>query len=272
MSQSAQSVQSAKLAQGKAGPHTGRRVCVLPVEDLGKSGAGCWNAKVSWKQSSLASFQNQPVVKAFHKCGSGTSAHPHKESNGVSISCKAPGIVGSQSVVVAFDIFFDPARWHWSRGGKIGGLFVGEGKASGGRHTPDGASHRIMFQADGGAISYCYFPAGVEQPHVRTSHAAMGEGYHHELFKNAFVPGKWHHVELGLKNNTFDASGKPVADGVASLTIDGKHGTIQRVIWSATPGTSISGFDLASFFGGPDPAVVDSVFYAANFAVHEWRA
>lgn len=262
----------ADSAKQKAGPHTGRRVCALPVEDLGKSGGGCWKAKVSWKQSALASFQDKPVIRAFHKRGSGTSAHPHQESNGVSISCKAPSIVGSQGAVVAFDIFFDPARWHWSRGGKIGGLFVGEGKASGGRHTPDGASHRLMFQADGGAISYCYFPAGVAQPHVRTSGAAMGEGYHHELFKNAFVPGKWHHVELGLKNNTFDASGKPVADGVASLTIDGKHAAIPRVIWTAKPGTSISGFDLASFFGGPDPAVVDSVFYAANFAVHEWRA
>lgn len=256
----------------RTGPHTGAPLIKLPVEDLTKpKAASLWRASVNWKASDLTTFQGRRVLRAFHKQGSGTSDHPSFDANGVSIKCKSPLVVGAPGVVVAFDILFDPERWHWSRGGKIGGLFVGDGKASGGQHTATGASHRLMWQADGGAISYCYFPAGVSQPNVPTSGHGFGEGYHHDLFARAFRPGKWHHVELGLKNNTFDAAGAPVADGAASLTIDGKTGVLRGIVWSAKPGTALSGFELTSFFGGPDPAVVDSVYYATNFAVHAWR-
>ncbi len=258
-----------------SGPHTGRLVAALPVEDLGKPGCGAWCGSVNWKASGMTTLPKTPpgsgaVLKAFHRKGSGTSAHPHSDANGIRISSQHPAIAGQQAVVVSFDLYFDPNRWHWSRGGKLGGLFVGFGKASGGRHVSDGASHRIMFQADGGAISYCYFPAGVPQPNIRTKGREMGEGYHHALFKNAFVPGKWHRVQIGLKNNTF-VNGQPAADGAAMLTIDGKTGMLKGVNWSATPGTTLESFEFSSFFGGPDPALVDSVFYARNFSVHEWK-
>lgn len=253
------------------GPHAGTVLASLPLSDLAKPDGGMWRAKPKWMQSGLDTFDGKPVIRAFHKAGSGTSDHPHKDANGVCVKCKAPSVCGSQGAVVAFDIYFDPARWQWSRGGKIGGIFVGEGKASGGRHVPDGASHRLMFQADGGAISYCYFPAGYDQPNVPTKGRAMGEGYHHALFAKAFKPGRWHRVEIGLKNNTFAKDGTPNADGVASLTIDGKTGRLNGVVWSLQKDTRLSGFELSSFFGGPDPALVDSVYYATNFTVHEWR-
>lgn len=258
-----------------SGPHTGRKLAALPVDDLGKPGCGAWRGSVNWKASGMTTLPNTPpgagaVLKAFHRKGSGTSAHPHTDANGIRVVSQHPAIAGQQSVVVSFDLYFDPNRWHWSRGGKLGGLFVGQGKASGGRHVSDGASHRIMFQANGGAISYCYFPAGVPQPNVQTKGNAMGEGYHHQLFKGAFTPGTWHRVQIGLKNNTF-VDGKPAADGAAMLTIDGKTGMLRGVNWSATPGTTLESFELSSFFGGPAPAVVDSVFYARNFSVHEWK-
>lgn len=256
---------------GRLGPHTGRLLLELPVTDLTKPRAGCWNGRVKWNQSGLDTFLGVPVVRAFHRKGSGTSDHPYRDASGLTIQCKAPCLVGTTSIVVAFDVYFDDG-WTWSGGGKLGGIFIGDGAASGGNHTADGASHRIMWQTDGGAISYLYLPAGVPQPNPDLQKSkGFGLGLHHALFKGIFKKGQWNRVEIGVKLNGFDAAGRPAGDGVAALTINGVTGVVRNVNWAAHPGMKISGFDYASFFGGPDPAVTDSVHYVRNFAVHEWR-
>lgn len=190
----------------------------------------------------------------------------------MAIDSKPAGLVGAAGAVVAFDVYFDPARWHWSKGGKLGGLFVGSGKASGGRHTEDGASHRLMWKAGGGAISYIYVPKGLPQsrPELRAS-KDFGIGVHADVFAGALKTGQWNHVEIGLRVNTFDASGRPAGDGASSLTINGRTAELAGVNWAARPGTAISGFDFNTFFGGPDPAVVDSIAYVKNFALYEWK-
>jgi hypothetical protein len=253
------------------GPHTGRRLAALPVEDLQKPRLGAWAGSATWKQSGVASFQGQPAVRAFFRKGSGTSAHPHHDASGLSIRCGAPALVGARAAVVAFDIFFDPASWDWSRGGKIGGIFVGAGAASGGRHTADGASHRIMWQKDGGAISYLYLPAGVDQPNPALRDVpSYGLGLHHATFRGALKVGQWNRVEIGVKLNSF-VDGRPAGDGKAMLAVNGRAGVTAGINWARDPATALSGFTLAAFFGGPDPALVDSQFYTRNFAVHEWR-
>jgi hypothetical protein len=253
------------------GPHTGPPLVQLPVEDLSKPGLGAWNGDASWKQSSVAAFQGQPALRMFFKEGSGTSAHPHHDASGVQIRSAARGLVGTTAAVVAFDIFFDPARWAWSGGGKIGGVFVGEGAASGGRHTADGASHRIMWQKDGGAISYLYLPRGVPQPNPALQKCTdYGLGLHHQTFARALKTGQWNRVELGIKLNSF-VDGKPAGDGKAVLTINGVTAVTEGVNWARAPGLLLTGLDLNAFFGGPDPAVVDSLAFIRNVAVHAWR-
>lgn len=262
------------MSSAPSGPHTGRVVCALPVTDLTKPKCGAWHGRVKWNASGLVPFGGggETVVRCFHRKGSGTSDHPHRDASGLSFSCRAPCLVGATGAVVAFDVYFDPAAWHWSRGGKLGGLFVGGGAASGGNHSADGASHRMMWQADGGAISYLYLPAGVPQPNPALAGAkAYGLGLHKDLFRGVLKPGQWNHVELGVKLNTFGPDGAPAGDGKAALTVNGRTGVLDRVNWAARPGTRLSGFEYNAFFGGPDPAVVDSVSYLKNFVVHEWR-
>jgi hypothetical protein len=181
------------------------------------------------------------------------------------------GTVGTRSAVVCFDVFFDPS-WAWARGGKIGGLFVGSGAASGGQHSSDGASHRIMWQKDGGAISYLYLPKGVSQPNPALRNTPdFGIGMHHDTFATVFRVGQWNHVEIGVLLNSFDSQGRPAGDGKAVLTVNGRTAVTDRVNWTADPAATLSGFDLCAFFGGPDPAQTDCCFYARNFEVREWK-
>ena len=135
------------------GPHTGALVMKLPVNDLKKPKGGVWQGNVKLKQSTVTTFEGEPVVKVFYKKGSGTSSMPFSDASGCSFSCENPAVKGQTGIVVAFDIYFAPGAWQWSKGGKIGGLFVGPGVASGYRHSDNGASHRIMWQREGGAIS-----------------------------------------------------------------------------------------------------------------------
>ena len=256
--------------QGPQGPHTGRELARLPLSDLTKPQCGAWHGRVKWMASRLDTLGGEQVLRAFHRKGSGTSAHPHRDAAGVAFECHAPCVDGATAVVVAFDVYFDPG-WHWSRGGKLGGIFIGDGAASGGAHSSDGASHRMMWQADGGAISYLYLPAGVPQPNPLVKSTGFGLGLHHDTFKNALKKGQWNHVEIGVKLNGFDAAGRPAGDGAASLTINGVTGFVDRINWTPRPSMKISGFEYNAFFGGPDPAVVDSVHYLKNFTVHEWK-
>ena len=48
----------------------------------------------------------------------------HSDSSGCSFTSENRAIKGQTGVVVAFDIFFDPQNWHWSKGGKIGGVLT----------------------------------------------------------------------------------------------------------------------------------------------------
>lgn len=255
-----------------SGPHTGALVTKLPVKDLLAKKGGAWKASVNLKQSAVVSFQGRDALRVFFKRLSGTSMHPFPEASGACIKSKAAGLDGARAAVVTFDILFDANTWKWSGGGKLGGLFVGSGAASGGKHTADGASHRVMWQKDGGAISYLYMPAGIAQsnPALAGDHF-FGTGVHHDRFAKVFKVGQWNRVELGLRLNTFGPDGTPRADGVSSLTINGVTGVLEGLVWAASPATTIRGFDYNAFFGGPDPALQDCAHYVTNFEVHAWK-
>jgi hypothetical protein len=226
---------------------------------------------VDWNRSGLDTFEGEPVVRVFYKKGSGTSAHPFRDASGCSFSCTNAALAGQTGAVVAFDVYFDPAHWDWSTGGKLGGIHIGSGKASGYQHSPDGASHRIMWQRGGGAISYIYPPSNLHQKDPKLRAEGHGIAYFGDLFKpGTLKEGKWNHVEIGVKLNTFDANGKPRANGKAQLTVNGVSGVLDNVRWSRSPAIKINSFSYGTFFGGPGPACVDSVSYVKNFVVHAW--
>lgn len=254
-----------------SGPHTGDRVADLPIDDLKKPKGGSWEGKVNLKASTLVNFEGKSAVKVFYKKGSGTSSMPHGNASGVDLVAQNKFIKGQTAVVVSFEVYFDPKQWDFSRGGKMAGFSVGPGVSSGFRHSVDGASHRIMWQSGGGAISYIYPPAKLKQEDPKLKAEGHGVGYFGDKFPAGTLKvGAWNRIELGVKVNTF-TNGKPNPDGKSQLTINGVSGVLNNIRWSKSPDIKIHAFGYGSFFGGPAPAVVDSVSYIRNFAIHKWK-
>lgn len=257
---------------GQSGPHTGSLLLQLPLEDLVKKDGGAWNGSIKLKKSRLDTFEGERVLRVFYKKGSGTSQDPFQDSSGCSLVCQNRVVKGQTGLVVAFDVYFDPKNWKWSRGGKFGGLFVGPGVASGYRHSPDGSSHRMMWQKDGGAISYIYPPSDLKQVDAKLQASGHGVGYFGDTFPAGTLKvGQWNHIEIGIKVNTFSKDGKPNADGKSMLCVNGKCGILTNVRWARESKLKIDKFEYGTFFGGPDPAVVDSVSYVKNFRVYAWK-
>ena len=257
----------------KPGGVRGRLITALPIADLRQARGGAWNAKPSLRKSSITSFQGDTVLKVVYEKGSGTSGHSKSsgKSGGWAISAKPRGIPGT-ALVLAFDVYFERG-WNWSKGGKFGGFKIGQGVASGYRWSETAATHRIMWQRDGGAIAYIYPPAKLPQEDPRMRPTGKGSGHGAGFFKELFPAGtlkigQWNHLELGVRLNTFSGS-NPNPDGVATVTVNGVTGTLRNVRWRRSANLLISAIDFNTFFGGPDPAVVDSVCYMKGFALHE---
>lgn len=242
--------------------HKASKELALPIRDLTTRGGGAWNLKgdVKWKKSGVDTFQGEQVLKVFYGKGSGTSKDPGV--GGVSITAE-PRCLPAREAVWAFDVFFDKG-WDWSKGGKIGGLFVGHGAASGYEHSPTGSSHRIMWQRDGGAISYVYPPSGLKQEDPALKDDGHGIGYFRDVFPAGTLKvGQWNAVELGIRLNSF-SGGKPNADGVAFLKINGRSAFKNDIRWARSPDLQISNVTFNTFFGGPDPATKDCVALYKN--------
>ena len=235
----------------------------LEIADLAREGGGAWGLRrpVNWKKSSIQTFQGRPALRVFYGKGSGTSSDPGV--GGMAIVA-VPKALDPQASAISFEVFFDKG-WHFSKGGKIGGFFVGAGVASGYRHSDTGASHRVMWKADGGAISYIYPPGNLRQEDPKLKPEGHGIGYFGDLFPTGTLRvGEWNSVMLGVRMNSF-TKGRPNPDGVALLTINGKTGIKKDIRWSRSPDLVISSLDINTFFGGPDPAVRDCTAYFRDF-------
>ena len=250
----------------------GELLADLPVGDLQTRRGGIWNASVSLKKSKITTFQGQPALMVFYGKGSGTSSHGGV--GGVTVH-SVPPTFPRESAILEFQAFFVEG-WQWSKGGKIGGFFIGNGKASGKAHSDTGSSHRFTFGREGAAHSYVYLPSNlVQDPSLRQTgpckDCGVGLPGFLELFKAGTLKiGQWNTVRLGVRLNSFDAAGNPQQDGHALLQVNGKTGTATNIKWRRSPDLKISAFVLNTFFGGPDPATVDCTAYFRNFKIFAW--
>lgn len=172
----------------------------------------------------------------------------------------------ANALVVSFDIFFAPG-FEWGCRGKVGGLYVGTGSASGCNYSTNGASHRLMWEGDGTPFAYVYIPQGTagRQPRELASPSSCGQGVFKKDFARMFTTGKWFHVELGIKLNAPGA-----ADGQLMLSVDGKSRTLGGVVWR-TSNLPITSFRFNVFHGGPCKATKNSAMQLANVKAHAWK-
>ena len=164
------------------------------------------------------------------------------------------------------------------------GIHVGHGDAAGGRRSRAAASVRVMWQADGGAIAYVYLPYKLAQSkeyyqytgtwhkddHSRGdgSKPVFGTGFFHKQFEKSMNIGRWNRLAIGIKLNTFNADGKPRADGELAMMVNNQSASYNKIKWCSTPSMKIEALHFTTFTGGPDPAWEDGTQYFTNFRVH----
>lgn len=169
--------------------------------------------------------------------------------------------------VVGFDINFAPG-YEWGCKGKIGGLQIGTGKASGGRYSSNGATHRMMWDKNGGAYAYVYIPEGTagRQPGPLANPGKYGQSVWKSSFAGKLKTDTWHRVELGVKLNT---PGK--SDGRMYMRIDDEEQTLNNVYWRTSGTMDITKFGFGIFHGGPCKAERNSTLYLKNVQLFEWK-
>lgn len=171
----------------------------------------------------------------------------------------------STGAVVSFDVKFD-ANFEWSCGGKIGGLFVGTGKASGGNYSANGASHRVMWDDDGGVFSYVYIPKGSDnrQPALLSKAGNYGQGIFKDEFARSFTTDKWYTVHCGIQLNS---PGK--SDGKLLFGVNSKIKVLNGVVWRLNS-DPVTRFSFGLFHGGPCSAARQSTANLRNVRVYRW--
>ncbi len=167
------------------------------------------------------------------------------------------------AVEVRFDVMFKKG-FDFVRGGKLPGLFGGEGNTGGNKPTGhDGFSARMMWREDGRAVQYLYYP---DQPgryghQIPWLHATTGESVR-------FIPGQWHTVVHQITMNTpnrRDGTLRAFFDSHLVLKLD-------NLRFRDTKNFSIDGFVFSTFFGGGDSSwetAAQETIYFDNFQILE---
>jgi len=174
-----------------------------------------------------------------------------------------PSCFPAKSATLTYTVSI-PHDFEFVKGGKAGpGLFVGEHGAGGGDYSDNGASFRVMWREGGTVVAYIY-PCEDVGKHTDSPTCPMikaqGKGFTSiahftgrtgiDLWRDGgmvFKKGEENHVELKMTLNT---PGK--ADGLVSLTVNGKTNSFDGMRWRDAKDMDINGIMIATWFGGSD--------------------
>ena len=112
-----------------------------------------------------------------------------------------------ESATMSYDVYFE-AGFDFTRGGKLPGL-AGHDAPRGCSTVNDtrGWSHRLMWQENGGMVTYAYYPS-------KSRAIRCGENW---KWSAGVVAGRWHNIRMYVGINT---AGVP--NGVSKAWLDGK--------------------------------------------------
>lgn len=172
--------------------------------------------------------------------------------SGITLHAAPPSIFPSEDVELSYQVFFHKP-WDWREGGKLIGLYLGDG-ASGGDWNRDGGSVRVIFKEGGKGCGYVYIPLQVArrddmedvQPREYrdiVSHTAKGDHLWRDGV-NTFKVGSWNDVRLRVRLN---APGR--ADGTVELEINGVAKSLP-LIFRRKEDILITSLCWSTFFGG----------------------
>lgn len=228
----------------------------------------------SGKRGAIGPWQGKTALKATYRArarGPGASD--------LDVTLAPAGFVPATQLRVGFKWWVD-ADFPWGRdvreaAGKILGLQIGTGSASGGDYSSTGASVRVVWHRNGGVAPYVYPQGGPgDQDAGVRAVTDVEKGMH--LFNPddkddasqwplRLVTNAWNDIELFCKLNT---PGK--RDGVVELAVNGTRKRLDnfRYLVGSARGrnATINGVHIQTFFGGGDNS------YAPPRKTHSWFA
>jgi hypothetical protein len=156
---------------------------------------------------------------------------------------------GVEAACLSYRVRFAPG-FAFARGGKLPGLFGGDGPV-GGAAADAGFSTRLMWRQDGLGELYAYVPERASRHGLSLGRGAW-----------RFPVGRWVTVEQELVLN--DPS---LADGIARIWIDGVlRFEATGLVFRRDPEVRIAGLMFSTFFGGSDPSWASPMDQQAQFA------
>ena len=142
-----------------------------------------------------------------------------------------------------------PVGFQFVQGGKLPGLYGGVEPFSGGKHTSNGWSIRLMWRTGGAGEVYAY--------------TARTVGYGDEYGKGNFTfsaDGKWHTLAEHVHLNSVGAS-----NGYVTLSYDGVQVISQTGVDITDTNTPIAGLFFSTFYGGNDSSWAPSQTMQLSF-------
>lgn len=269
----------------------GRPRVSLPMSQLTLGrGAPPWNGGAWWTDAAEVVNDEDAgvqVLRVRYPRGSGPPSAKGPRG-GAGFLAAPPGLPASD-ITLAYRVRFAPG-FQWSYGGKLPGLLMRDAKgededakdedaeaARGGRHSPRTASCRLMWQREGGLIAYVYPPSGVRQGREYERQAGVRTGGKVERFGDGLFKGerlrlrgggRWNTLVVRVKLNGFDdVTGEPLADGVLTLSLNGRAATLDGIVWRRYRDVKITHVLFSTFFGGKWTSPVDTHADFGDFAL-----
>jgi hypothetical protein len=173
------------------------------------------------------------VLTTSYPAGS-SSPSAGKPFGGAQI-CEPFAVGPLRTATLSYQVRF-PVGFQFVMGGKLPGIYGGIEPFSGGKHTSDGWSLRMMWRTNGAAEVYSYTSTTV--------------GYGDEYGKGNFswlADGQWHTVTETATLNTPGAS-----NGSVTLAYDGTVYITQGGLAITNTSTPATGLFFSTFYGGHD--------------------
>jgi hypothetical protein len=209
------------------------------------------NHKIINNENNTISKQDTDILKIFYPKG---SYSPSKEIvGGIGFFASPQDIFMAEEVVFKYDVLFDKT-FNPNRGGKLPGLFIGNGLkpsnmkgAAGGKHS-NTASCRIAWRKNFDAEAYIYLP--IKQQHLEyynisglVQNPIYGDSLWRGIFK--FDPVNWNTISIRLKLNKIN-----INDGELEISINNITQKFDKLIWRTDNNYKINAIIFETFFGG----------------------
>ena len=170
-----------------------------------------------------------------------------------------PGLLPARAVTFGYRVFF-PDTYDFRYGGKLPGLKIGAGAASGGDWSPGAATFRVMWRTDGAATAYVYYAkpesadpnslsdqvpayAKIAVPTGTAGHSVWQEGKVADALPR-FKRGAWNDVSIAIRVNAPNQ-----ADGLMAMTVNGVSKSFDQMKWLLGNG-DVQSIALDSWYGG----------------------